>query len=347
MEKLYGLTKREFAEYWEENGSLKGSTWQKVERRIRKKCDFEKTGNGRGTLYNILGEAKMKTHGNTGRISKTSNKYLLAEALIELGTDSKFMSKSTLLERVGLKTQNMLHVEHKFNGKKYAELNTIEQLVFKIQGDVELALHRLMKEALSLVGRDGVFENVSYSEELHVKAKGEFKLAGDFEGYYDMYVQAKKEANERVETEYGKHMNYKRKQSLVTVEYQAVIAEDIQYQPLYDNGIEFFFKKYKIGSKSSFNSKAKEFVKQYIEYTKQVAENSAIKSHGKHIEGLFISSDEMVSESRNIVNLIFGSSTINVFAKAYDELINNAINKSKCISQDEIESTLNFMFGAE
>ncbi|MED4267338.1 hypothetical protein [Priestia megaterium] len=347
MEKIYGLTKQEFAEMFKEDGTLKGSAWQKVERKIKKECEFEKTGNGRGTRYNILGDAVKRVHGNTGRIDKSSWKYRLAEAIIELGTDSKFMSKSMLLTHVGLKTENMLHVEHKFDGMKYAELNTVEQLVFETQGNVELALHRLMIQALSLIGRDDMFENVSYDEELHVKTRGKFKLAGDLGGCYDVYLQARNEATERVTEKYGKYMNYKRRQALITAEYQNIIKENIQYQPFYDNGIEYFYKKYKITSKNSSSAKAEEFIKNYIEYTKEIVEKSAIKLHEKDIKGLFISAEEMVIESKNIVDLIFENLTEPVFVKTYDELISNAINKSNCISQDEIDSALNFMFGAE
>lgn len=357
MRKLTGLAKKEFANFWGEDGSKNGSAWQKVEKEIALLCHFEKTGKNRGIRYNILeifDKPKEKIHGNTGKepaikgtISKKSQKYKMAKALIEISNGVGCVTKNGHLAYFGFKSKNMEGLEKKFSGTRYNDLKPIEQYVYKQTQAIHKSLNRMITNAFKLID-DGIFDNATIDEQLMVVLDGKTHIEAhealdDAEGLYSIFLAAKEQARKNVELEYGKNLFFATAMKFENDECEELISSDERFQALLDNDISFFYKRYAVITESiEFNSEAgydyeaenydggpimvnyesiaEEFFMDFLEYKKYRSNRSISKSYENGDEICFLNEETMIEFSEDLWDFMFENAG-NMFTSRYNELI--------------------------
>ncbi|MFC8563505.1 hypothetical protein [Peribacillus frigoritolerans] len=376
MIKLTDLTKREFADFWEKDGSKNGSAWQKIEKEIALLCNYEKTGKNRGIRYNILEiyhTPKEQVHGNKyrepinkGAVDKTSLKYQLAELLIQLG-GTDYLTKNGYLDLLGFKTGNFERLMKKFDEVKYHELKTSDQYVFKQVQNVQLALARFMDNALDLIRKE-TFDGVILDERLFVVFNDESHenadVLDDLEGLYSLYKQARAEAQNNVEAEYGTSLFFATRMKYINYECAELIESDDKYRALDDNGISFFYKKYAInkaivprhydyevedydGGNYESNSldienEAYDFLARFIEHRKEDSHkhiNSLIK---KGVQGDFLSESIMLFFADELFDFMFADCG-DKFDEVYARLIEDAKEAENEQLEDELNEGMSFL----
>lgn len=360
------LTKKQFADKWDLDGSLNGSAWQKEEKKAKSLCNYEKTGKTRGIRYNILeiyDKPKERVHGNTGKtphnkgkVDKNSLKYQLAKLLvISFGANDSndYQTKNSYMQLLGITGRNLKHMENLFDDMKYHDLDTADKYVFKLIQNTQLSLNRLMNEALDLI-RKGTFPNVTLHEQLFVALSDEShhnadEILNEPEVLHSLYKQARTEAKQSIENEYGTSMFFATRMNHINCECQELIESEEKYQLLNYNDISYFYHKYAIEGViemanieetydyESYNYDGSDMLEAYsyeemtadfmFKFTKHRKETSV-----KHIDWLikqgisgdFLNKDIMLKFADEVLDLMFRNDDIAMFNKLYAKLMDNA-----------------------
>ncbi|OSY00330.1 hypothetical protein BTJ45_02936 [Bacillus mycoides] len=367
---MKNLTKKEFAEMWNKDGSKNGSAWQKIEKEINLLCRYEKTGRNRGTRYNILevyDVPKEKTHGNAGKepvnkgvIDKNSLKYKMAKVLIELGQPEYYESKSYYLGEMGFKSGNIQHIQTMFEHRNYSELDTIDKFVFTQVQNLQLSLNRFIGGAFDLI-RKGAFDDVTLQEELWVAYENKtHEEAQELVGLYPLYEEARAEAREIVKQNYGNDMFFTTREKFITAEYEGLIHNELKYKPLFDNGIVYFYKKYAIDKKmekpvinydyevESYDGGLEnehaideevvyDFFCEFVSHRKKCSIKNIGKLIKEGITGAILNKEIMIEFAQKLFSFIFVNGTYPRFKQGYESMIED-VKKSY---EQKIEETVN------
>lgn len=367
---MKNLTKKEFAEMWNKDGSKNGSAWQKIEKEINLLCRYEKTGRNRGTRYNVLeiyDVPKGKVHGNAGKepvnkgvIDKTSLKYQMAEALIELGQSECYESKSYYLGEMGLKSGNIQHIQTMFEHRNYSELDTIDKFVFTQVQNLQLSLNRFIGGAFDLI-RKGTFDDVTLQEELWIAYENKtHEVAEELVELYPLYEEARAEAREIVKQSYGNDMFFTVRERLITAEYECLIRNELKYKPLFDNGIAYFYKKYAIDGKlektmidydyevenydgglenehAIDEAVVYDFFCEFVSHRKKASIKNIDKLIEEGITGDFLNKEIMIGFAEKLFVFMFLDGNYTQFKQSYESMIED-VKKSY---EQKIEETVN------
>lgn len=367
---MKNLTKKEFAQMWDKDGSKNGSAWQKIEKEINLLCRYEKTGKNRGTRYNVLeiyDVPKEKVHGNAGKepinkgiIDKTSLKYQMAKALIELGNAECYESKNYYLGEMGFKSGNMKNIETMFENRNYSELDTIDKFVFKQVQNLQLSLNRFIGGAFELIS-NGDFDGVTLQVELWVAHEDKsHKEAEELVGLYSLYEEARGEARKIVKEGYGSDMFFSVRERLISDEYKSLIRSELKYKPLFDNGIAYFYKKYAIDKKiekpvvdfdyetgyydGGFENEnaideavVYDFFCEFVSHRKKVSIKNIDKLLEEGITGDFLNREIMIAFAEKLFVFMFLNGNYQQFKQRYESMIED-VKKSY---EQKIEETVN------
>ncbi|MFV5316275.1 hypothetical protein [Priestia megaterium] len=371
------LTKKQFADKWDLDGSLNGSKWQKQEKKAQLLCRYEKTGKNRGIRYNILevyDEPKQTIHGNTGKtphnkgkIDKSSLKYQLAELLVLTFVANNlldYQTKNSYMQILSITGRNIKHMGNVFDDMKYHDLDTADKYVFKQLQNTQLSLNRLMNEALDLI-RKGTFSNVTLHEQLFVALSDEShhnadEILNEPQALYSLYKQARAEAKLNVEAEYGTSMFFATRMQYIGYEYEELISSDARYQLLKDNDIAYFYYKYAIegtielpdmyiyddesyeycgeNTTDLIEQLTDEFMTKFTAHRKETSVKHIDLLIKRGVSGDFLNKDIMLKFADEVLDLMFGDHDDVVFNKLYADLMDDAKQEYQA---DLVESVRN------
>ncbi len=266
MENLIGkpLKRKQFAEVWNLDHTLKKDLWRTEVKKADQFCKWHTVGKGAGTKYyidEIFEAPKERIHGNTGNepwnkgvVDDTSMKYKLAEALIltfakEDATKFEYQPKRSFMQILDCHFQNFNHVKTMFYGKQLESLDAFDRFVLKLSNNTSKSVNWMLDSAFDLI-RKGTFDGVTLQEEVWIACfDHQHYQADELENcneLYDLYKQARVEAEENVNKRNGEFLYFSMKTSLVNAEYHELIETEEKYQLLYDNEIDYMYKRYAI-----------------------------------------------------------------------------------------------------
>ncbi|PFZ64880.1 hypothetical protein [Bacillus wiedmannii] len=367
MDKLinHSYSKKEFCIIWGIDPTLSKSLLRSKLEKVHQHCKWHTEGKGAGVKYYIdelYDEAKEKLHGltgkqsnNYGKRSKTSHSYRLALALItNFATDNECYvlteSNQYYLTQLGCKLHGLKHLHQMLSGTDYERLNGIAR---KLANNNHKALIGIFKDAIELI-KEGTFPNVEIREQLYWanldNEHFEFDES-DEQVYelYDLYLEAKEEAESIIAEEYGRIMARSKWYYLVNNEYHELICEG-RYRPLFDAGIDYIYIRYyfiKNGQETPGNEyydyetlnydgrfhdydeegriEAEDFVIEFQKHRRECSLQQMESEIEKGILGI-VDFDELRQFAQDFTMLLFDNNEYEEFVERFNELMENVRN---------------------
>ncbi|KXY07451.1 hypothetical protein [Bacillus paranthracis] len=339
----------------------KGGAFQTEIRHARAYANIEVVGR-KYIVHEVYDTPIELVHGNTGKEPankgqhrEDSLKYKLAFALIMnfAREDSSFAlteAKSFHLRMLDSHLRNFKHIDQMFYGKDFDKLNYITQ---KLANNNSKALDKFYKEAIKLI-KDGIFPGVQLGEQLYYANFNhehyEFDESNDIYELYDLYREARAEAEAIVNAEHGNFLFFSKWSQLVNSEYHELILDE-KYRPLFDGKIDYIYSRYFFIGKleqqdvikpydyETFNYDgsnettedidaqlaAEDFIIEFQKHRKQCSVELIDNEIKKGILGI-IDFDELRQFAEDFTMLLFDNDEYETFVMKFKELMENVRN---------------------
>lgn len=350
----------------------KGGAWQTEFKRAQTYGNVEIVGR-QYIVHEIYDTPKERVHGNVGKepankgqFDTNSLKYHLAETLIKLDLGD-YVTKNGLLDAMGFNSKNLKNFAKMFKNSKYHELDTLDKFAFDEVSGIETSLSRLIRGALDIIAKSK-FPNVELYEQIYfANNDNEHFEAEELENWEQLYLlckQARKQAGELVEQQYGKKLIFDLKMHYTDIEYEKLIFNEDKYEALYNDGISYFYTKYLIennnvkqAQKIDFDYEnfdydgseieemenediAYEFLTEFIEHRIENAEINVDKLIKAGVTGDFFNKEIMMEFVKLFIPFVFDGQLYSVFKRLYKDMIAEAKENYSFALEESVDEAL-------